>query len=83
MQRGMIGWGWIGANTIRRLIDGGHKCVVFEMFPKAVGALVKEEAIGQASTFGWERYVGDAGCIIGIETFGASGPLKELQKESA
>ena len=38
-------------------------------------------AIEQASTFGWERYVGDAGRIIGMETFGASAPLKELQNK--
>jgi transketolase len=37
-------------------------------------------AIEQASTFGWERYVGDEGRIIGMNTFGASAPLKELQK---
>jgi transketolase len=36
-------------------------------------------AIEQASTFGWERHVGEAGCIIGMNTFGASAPLKELQ----
>jgi transketolase len=36
-------------------------------------------AIEQASTFGWERYVGSSGRIIGMETFGASAPLKELQ----
>ena len=38
-------------------------------------------AIEQASTFGWERYVGDAGRVIGMETFGASAPLKELQNK--
>jgi transketolase len=37
-------------------------------------------AIEQASTLGWERYVGDAGRVIGMRTFGASAPLKELQK---
>ena len=37
-------------------------------------------AIEQASTFGWERYVGNAGKVIGMKTFGASAPLKELQK---
>jgi transketolase len=37
-------------------------------------------AIEQASTLGWERYVGDAGRVIGMKTFGASAPLKELQK---
>jgi len=38
-------------------------------------------AIEQASTFGWERYVGTTGRIIGMKTFGASAPLKELQKK--
>ena len=38
-------------------------------------------AIEQASTFGWERYVGDSGQTIGMNTFGASAPLKELQKK--
>jgi len=38
-------------------------------------------AIEQASTFGWERYVGARGRVIGMCTFGASAPLKELQKE--
>jgi transketolase len=36
-------------------------------------------AIEQASTFGWERYVGLCGAIVGMSTFGASAPLKELQ----
>jgi transketolase len=35
-------------------------------------------AVEQASTLGWERYVGDKGKIIGMKTFGASAPLKEL-----
>ena len=38
-------------------------------------------AVEQASTFGWERYVGTTGRIIGMKTFGASAPLKELQKK--
>jgi transketolase len=38
-------------------------------------------AIEQASTFGWERYVGLSGRVIGMHTFGASAPLKELQKK--
>ncbi|SRR5258708_289285 len=38
-------------------------------------------AIEQASTFGWERYVGDKGRVVGMHTFGASAPLKELQKK--
>jgi len=38
-------------------------------------------AIEQASTFGWERYVGNTGQVIGMKTFGASAPLKELQRK--
>jgi transketolase len=38
-------------------------------------------AVEQASTFGWERYVGRAGRIIGMKTFGASAPLKELLRK--
>jgi transketolase len=38
-------------------------------------------AVEQASTFGWERYVGTSGQVVGMKTFGASAPLKELQKK--
>jgi transketolase len=38
-------------------------------------------AIEQASTFGWDRYVGQKGRVVGMSTFGASAPLKELQKK--
>jgi transketolase len=38
-------------------------------------------AVEQASTFGWSRFVGPAGQTIGMKTFGASAPLKELQKK--
>jgi transketolase len=44
-------------------------------------AVKRRIAIEQASTFGWERYVGDSGQIIGMKTFGASAPLKELQRK--
>ena len=49
-----------------------------QVLPPAVTARI---AIEQASTFGWERYVGNAGRVIGMKTFGASAPLKELQKK--
>ena len=49
-----------------------------DVLPPEVTARVSVE---QASTFGWERYVGPAGAMIGMETFGASAPLKELQKK--
>ena len=38
-------------------------------------------ALEQASTFGWERFTGLEGSIIGMKTFGASAPLKELQRK--
>ena len=46
-----------------------------QVLPPAVRARV---AIEQASTLGWDRYVGDAGAIVGMHTFGASAPLKQL-----
>jgi transketolase len=48
------------------------------ILPPGVKARV---AVEQASTLGWDRYVGSEGCVIGMNTFGASAPLKELQKE--
>ena len=38
-------------------------------------------AVEQASTLGWDRYVGRSGRVIGMKTFGASAPLKELQRK--
>ncbi len=49
-----------------------------EVLPPRVTARV---AVEQASTFGWERYIGRSGRIIGMKTFGASAPLKELQRK--
>jgi len=48
------------------------------VLPARVKARISVE---QASTFGWERYVGAEGRVIGMKTFGASAPLKELQKK--
>ena len=48
------------------------------VLPPSVTARVSVE---QASTLGWDRYVGSKGKIIGMHTFGASAPLKELQKK--
>jgi transketolase len=48
------------------------------VLPPSVKARV---AVEQASTFGWERYVGSSGRIVGMKTFGASAPLKALQKK--
>src|SRR5438094_3687226 len=49
MQIGMIGLGRMGANMVRRLIKGGHQCVVFDMSQKAVQELVQEKAVGSSS----------------------------------
>ena len=49
MQLGMIGLGRMGANLVRRLIDDGHRCVVYDVNPVAVAALVTEGAVGAAS----------------------------------
>jgi len=49
MQLGMIGLGRMGANMVRRLVRGGHACVVFDVSPKAVEELAKENATGAAS----------------------------------
>src|ERR1700693_4562616 len=49
MQLGMIGLGRMGANMVRRLLKGGHQCVVFDMSPKAVQELVQEKAVGASS----------------------------------
>ncbi len=49
MQLGMVGLGRMGANMVRRLMKGGHQCVVFDMSPKAVAELVKENAVGSGS----------------------------------
>ena len=48
------------------------------VLPPAVKARL---AVEQASTFGWERYVGASGHVIGMQTFGASAPLKALQEK--
>src|SRR5271170_2769894 len=49
MQLGMIGLGRMGANMVRRLLNDGHHCVVFDRSRQAVAELVKEKAIGAGS----------------------------------
>jgi transketolase len=48
------------------------------VLPPGVRARVSVE---QASTFGWVKYVGDTGHSIGMRSFGASAPLKQLQRK--
>jgi 6-phosphogluconate dehydrogenase len=49
MQLAMIGLGRMGANMVRRLLQGGHQCVVFDMSPKAIEDLTEDKAIGASS----------------------------------
>src|ERR1035438_8051547 len=48
-QLGMIGLGRMGSNMVRRLIQGGHQCVVFNRSPQKMKDLVKEKAVGASS----------------------------------
>ena len=77
------------------LVAGGPRCRVVSMpswdlfeqqdaaYRESVlpAAVTRRIAIEQASTFGWERYVGSAGRVVGMHTFGASAPLAALQRK--
>ncbi len=52
MQLGMIGLGRMGANMVRRLMAGGHDCVVYDRAPQAVATLAGEGATGASSLAG-------------------------------
>ena len=60
------------------LFDEQPQAYKDSVLPPAVTARVGVE---QASPMGWERYVGTAGRMIAMRTFGASAPLKDLQKK--
>ncbi len=49
MQLGMVGLGRMGSNMVRRLLKGGHQCVVFDMSAQAVRALSDEKAVGASA----------------------------------
>ena len=49
MELGMIGLGRMGTNMVRRLMKAGHHCVVYDIHPEPVQALVKKKAVGAAS----------------------------------
>ena len=49
MQLGMIGLGRMGGNIVRRLLQAGHECVVYDVDSDAVGALVAQGAAGSGS----------------------------------
>jgi 6-phosphogluconate dehydrogenase len=49
MQLGMVGLGRMGSNMVRRLMHGGHACVVYDVAPAAVQGMTKEGASGAGS----------------------------------
>ena len=49
MQLGMVGLGRMGSNMVRRLMDGGHQCVVYDLSAEAVAAMAKDGASGSSS----------------------------------
>jgi len=75
------------AQGIRSRVVSMPSWEVFEHQPKAYRdnvlppKVTARVAMEQGSTLGWERYVGNSGRVIGMNTFGASAPLKELQKK--
>src|SRR5262249_16627541 len=85
----------LAAQAHARLVDEGIQARVvsmpswdiFEREPQAyrdavlAPAVTARIAIEQAPTFGWERYVGGGGKVIGMETLGGSAPLKAVQQE--
>jgi 6-phosphogluconate dehydrogenase len=48
MQLGMVGLGRMGANMVKRLLNGGHECVVFDRSPQSVQELEKDKAVGSS-----------------------------------
>jgi transketolase len=80
-------WEALGKDNVKARVVSMPSWELFEhqgqdyresVLPPSVTARVSVE---QASTFGWQRYVGMTGEAIGMKTFGASAPLKELQKK--
>ncbi|HEX6312670.1 MAG TPA: transketolase [Acidimicrobiia bacterium] len=77
--RAELAAGGIGARVVSmpcwELFDRQPQSYRDEVLPPSVTARV---AIEQASTLGWDRYVGSGGAVVGMRTFGASAPLKQL-----
>ncbi|SMF03536.1 transketolase [Tistlia consotensis] len=76
----------LAARGIRSRVVSMPSWEIFEQQPEAYRQEVLPAqpaariAVEQGSTLGWERYVGAGGLVIGMKTFGASAPLKDLQR---
>lgn len=71
-------------NITRNLLDSGtleHYINEFCVTGLTSNPVKARIAVEEATTLGWERYVGSSGHVIGMKTFGASAPLKELQRK--
>jgi transketolase len=77
----------LAAQGIRSRVVSMPSWDIFEHQPQSyrddvLPPMVKPRiAVEQGSVLGWDRYVGAGGCVIGMKTFGASAPLKELQRK--
>jgi transketolase len=77
----------LSSEGIRSRVVSMPSWEIFEHQPKAYRdsvlppLVMARVAIEQGSVLGWDRYVGASGQIIGMKTFGASAPLKELQRK--
>jgi transketolase len=75
------------ARGIRSRVVSMPSWDIFEEQPQAhrdevlLPGVTARLAVEQGSVLGWERYVGAKGRVIGMKTFGASAPLKELQRK--
>ncbi|HEY1363666.1 MAG TPA: transketolase [Xanthobacteraceae bacterium] len=75
------------AQGIRSRVVSMPSWDIFEQQPQSyrddvlLPAVKARVAVEQGSVLGWDRYVGSAGRVIGMKTFGASAPLKELQRK--
>ena len=76
MQLAMIGLGRMGANMVRRLIKGGHQCVVFDLNPKSIAQVAGDGAEASASLddlVGKRIHHGDFDFYLGDELNGIFG----------
>ena len=77
----------LGAQGIRSRVVSMPSWDIFELQPQSYRdevlppAIKARLAVEQGSTLGWDRYVGPTGRVIGMKTFGASAPLKELDRK--
>jgi len=81
MQLGMVGLGRMGANLVRRLMRGGHECVVYDVNADAVALLEHEGATGAASLEEFVRALSTPRAVSSMELlnfFSSSSSISRL-----